>query len=154
MIPLALTSTRDSIRRLGGKRWNRLHELIYPIAVLGVIHFWMAVKKDISDPMMYGACVAVLLVWRVVRWWMRREAAATRVARRGAVTTRKAPGRDCYAVVAPGLEQLGRGGAPLDRDRTGLRRQRVARGGQRRIAFTATPGSSSRRTCGSARRAG
>ena len=41
MVPLALTSTRNSIRRLGGKRWNRLHQLIYPIAVLGVIHFWM-----------------------------------------------------------------------------------------------------------------
>jgi sulfoxide reductase heme-binding subunit YedZ len=74
MIPLALTSTRNSIRRLGGKRWNRLHKLIYPIAILGVIHFWMAVKKDESDPIMYGACVAFLLGWRVVRWWTRREA--------------------------------------------------------------------------------
>ena len=73
LIPLALTSTRDSIRRLGGKRWNRLHRLIYAVAVLGVIHFWMAVKKDESDPMMYGACVAFLLGWRLVRWWMRRE---------------------------------------------------------------------------------
>ena len=73
MIPLALTSTRNSIRRLGGKRWNRLHKLIYPIAILGVIHFAMAVKKDESDPIMYGACVAFLLGWRVVRWWSRRE---------------------------------------------------------------------------------
>ena len=72
MIPLALTSTRDSIRRLGGRRWNRLHALIYPIAVLGVIHFWMGVKKDISDPLMYAACIAVLLSWRVARWWLRR----------------------------------------------------------------------------------
>lgn len=74
MIPLALTSTRDSIRRLGGKRWNRLHMLIYPVAILGVIHFWLGVKKDISDPLLYGTCVAVLLGWRVVRWWSRREA--------------------------------------------------------------------------------
>jgi sulfoxide reductase heme-binding subunit YedZ len=73
MIPLALTSTRNSIRRLGGKRWNRLHRLIYPIAILGVIHFWMAVKKDITDPALYGACVAVLLGWRVMRRWSRRE---------------------------------------------------------------------------------
>jgi sulfoxide reductase heme-binding subunit YedZ len=73
MTALALTSTRDSIRRLGGKRWNRLHKLIYPVAILGVIHFWMGVKKDESDPMMYAACVAVLLGWRVARWWMRRE---------------------------------------------------------------------------------
>jgi len=74
MIPLALTSTRNSIRRLGGKRWNRLHKLIYLIAILGVIHFSMAVKKDESDPITYGACIAFLLGWRVVRWWMRREA--------------------------------------------------------------------------------
>jgi sulfoxide reductase heme-binding subunit YedZ len=74
MFPLALTSTRNSIRRLGGKRWNRLHMLIYPIAILGVIHFWLGVKKDITDPLLYGVCVAVLLGWRVVRWWSRREA--------------------------------------------------------------------------------
>jgi sulfoxide reductase heme-binding subunit YedZ len=74
MIPLVLTSTRGSIRRLGGRRWNRLHALIYPIAVLGVIHFWMGVKKDIADPLMYAACVAVLLSWRVVKWWLRRVA--------------------------------------------------------------------------------
>ena len=74
MIPLALTSTRDSIRRLGGKRWNRLHMLIYPVAILGVIHFWLGVKKDITDPLLYGVCVAVLLGWRVVRWRSRREA--------------------------------------------------------------------------------
>jgi sulfoxide reductase heme-binding subunit YedZ len=74
MIPLALTSTRNSIRRLGGRRWNRLHKLIYPIAILGVIHFWMAVKKDIGDPLIFGACLGVLLAWRFVRWWNRREA--------------------------------------------------------------------------------
>ena len=73
LIPLALTSTRNSIRRLGGKRWNRLHMLVYPVAILGVIHFWMSVKKDISDPLTYGACVAGLLGWRVIRWWSRRE---------------------------------------------------------------------------------
>ena len=73
MTALALTSTRNSIRRLGGRRWNRLHALIYPIAILGVIHFWMSVKKDIGDPLLYGACVAALLAWRLVRWWARRE---------------------------------------------------------------------------------
>ena len=84
MTALALTSTRDSIRRLGGKRWNRLHKLIYPVAILGVIHFWMGVKKDESDPMMYAACIAVLLGWRVVRWWMRREAPRNNAALAGA----------------------------------------------------------------------
>ena len=84
MTALALTSTRNSIRRLGGKRWNRLHKLIYPVAILGVIHFWMGVKKDESDPMMYAACIAVLLGWRVVRWWMRREAPRNNAALAGA----------------------------------------------------------------------
>ena len=73
MIPLALTSTRNSIRRLGGKRWNRLHRLIYLIAILGVIHYWMAVKKDESNPTIYAALIAVLLGWRAVRWWSRRD---------------------------------------------------------------------------------
>jgi sulfoxide reductase heme-binding subunit YedZ len=73
MIPLALTSTRNSIRRLGGKRWNRLHSLIYLIAVLGVIHYWTAVKKDITDPLICAAIVFVLLAWRVARWRSRRQ---------------------------------------------------------------------------------
>lgn len=72
MLSLALTSTRNSIRRLGGKRWNRLHALIYVICVLGVIHFWMAVKKDISDPVAYAATFAVLFAYRIWRWRMRR----------------------------------------------------------------------------------
>lgn len=72
MIPLALTSTRNSIRRLGGRRWNRLHSLIYVIAVLGVIHYWMAVKKDVTDPLIYALIVAALLGWRVARWRARR----------------------------------------------------------------------------------
>ena len=80
MIPLALTSTRNSIRRLGGKRWNRLHRLIYLIAILGVIHYWMAVKKDESSPTMYAAFVAVLLGWRVVRWLSRKNRGTPRAA--------------------------------------------------------------------------
>ena len=74
MVPLALTSTRNSIRRLGGKRWTRLHQLIYLIAVLGVIHYWMAVKKDITDPLIYAVIVALLLGWRAARWWSHRGA--------------------------------------------------------------------------------
>ncbi len=79
MIPLALTSTRNSIRRLGGRRWNRLHTLIYPIAILGVIHYWMAVKKDITDPLIYAIVVATLLGWRVVRWRSRHGTPSTPV---------------------------------------------------------------------------
>jgi methionine sulfoxide reductase heme-binding subunit len=75
MLALALTSTRDSIRRLGGKRWNRLHQLIYVVCVLGVIHFWMSVKKDISDPVMYASIFALLFLYRIWRWNSRRTPA-------------------------------------------------------------------------------
>jgi sulfoxide reductase heme-binding subunit YedZ len=60
------------IRRLGGKNWNRLHRLIYVIAILGVIHFGMAQKKDLTGPIEYGAVLAVLYGWRFVRWSRQR----------------------------------------------------------------------------------
>ncbi len=77
MIPLALTSTQASIRRLGGKRWNLLHKLVYVSAALGVVHYWWKVKLDVTDPMVYAAIVAALLGVRVVRWFSRRQAVAT-----------------------------------------------------------------------------
>jgi sulfoxide reductase heme-binding subunit YedZ len=77
MIPLALTSTQASIRRLGGKRWNLLHKLVYVSAALGVVHYWWKVKLDVTDPMVYAAIVAALLGVRVVRWVSRRQAVAT-----------------------------------------------------------------------------
>ena len=43
------------IRRLGGKNWRRLHMLVYPIGILGVMHYWMSVKKDIEEPAMFAA---------------------------------------------------------------------------------------------------
>jgi sulfoxide reductase heme-binding subunit YedZ len=77
MVPLALTSTKGMIKRLG-KRWGQLHKLVYVIAVLGVIHFWMAVKLDVREPLVFAAIFAVLLGWR---WREARrkkgEAAAT-----------------------------------------------------------------------------
>jgi sulfoxide reductase heme-binding subunit YedZ len=81
MIPLALTSTKGWIRRLGGHRWNLLHKLVYVSAVLGVIHYWWKVKLDVTNPMIYAAIVALLLGARLVRWLARRQAAtATRAA--------------------------------------------------------------------------
>jgi methionine sulfoxide reductase heme-binding subunit len=65
MVPLALTSTTGWIRRLGGKRWQALHRLIYATAVLGVVHYWWLVKADVSRPLVYGAIVATLLAARV-----------------------------------------------------------------------------------------
>jgi methionine sulfoxide reductase heme-binding subunit len=73
MVPLALTSTAAMIRRLGGKRWNRLHRLIYVSATAGVVHYWWLVKADIRPPAAYGLIVATLLVFRV--WWSQRRAA-------------------------------------------------------------------------------
>src|SRR5688572_22447450 len=75
MIPLALTSTKGWIRRLGGQRWNLLHKLVYISAILGVIHYWWKVKLDVTNPMIYAAIVAVLLGARIVRWLSRRQAA-------------------------------------------------------------------------------
>jgi sulfoxide reductase heme-binding subunit YedZ len=68
LIPLALTSTAGSIRRLGGKRWQTLHRLIYVSAIAGVIHYLWLVKKDTRKPLIYGAILAVLLLYRVVVW--------------------------------------------------------------------------------------
>ncbi len=70
LIPLALTSTAWSIRRLGGKRWQALHRLIYVSAVAGVIHYLWLVKRDIRKPLIYGAILAILLAYRAVVWIM------------------------------------------------------------------------------------
>jgi sulfoxide reductase heme-binding subunit YedZ len=66
MIPLAVTSTKGAIRRLG-RRWKRLHRLIWAVAALGTIHFLWAVKKDIREPLIYAAIFAVLLLLRLPR---------------------------------------------------------------------------------------
>ena len=65
LIPLAVTSTTGWIRRLGGKRWQLLHRLIYFSAALGVIHYYWMVKSAVIRPLTYGAIVAVLLMWRL-----------------------------------------------------------------------------------------
>jgi methionine sulfoxide reductase heme-binding subunit len=65
VIPLAITSTAGWIRRLGGKRWQQLHRLIYFSAALGVIHYYWLVKSAVIRPLTYGAIVAVLLLWRL-----------------------------------------------------------------------------------------
>lgn len=68
MLPLALTSTAGWIRRLGGKRWQKLHRLIYFSAVAGVVHFIWLVKADLRRPLTYGAVLAVLLAFRIFMW--------------------------------------------------------------------------------------
>lgn len=73
MVPLALTSTTGWIRRLGGKRWQRLHRLIYFSAIAGVSHYWWLVKADIQRPQIYAAIVAVLLGFRLVTAYRKRH---------------------------------------------------------------------------------
>lgn len=65
MLPLALTSTRDSIRRLGGKRWRHLHRLVYPAACLGVLHYYWLVKADTTRPLLYAMLLGTLLMLRL-----------------------------------------------------------------------------------------
>lgn len=77
LIPLAITSTAGWIRRLGGKRWQMLHRLIYVAAVAGVIHYYWKVKSDVREPLLYAAIVAILLLWRLGDWFFKRKSTHT-----------------------------------------------------------------------------
>ena len=66
MVPLAITSTNKMVKRLGGKRWARLHRLVYVAAVAGVVHFWMLVKSDTRLPLTFGFVVLFLLGYRLL----------------------------------------------------------------------------------------
>jgi methionine sulfoxide reductase heme-binding subunit len=66
LVPLAITSTKRMIKRLGGKRWATLHRLTYLAAVGGVVHYWMLVKSDIRVPLLFGLATAVLLGFRLI----------------------------------------------------------------------------------------
>jgi methionine sulfoxide reductase heme-binding subunit len=68
MVPLAITSTTGWIRRLGGKRWQRLHRLVYLSPIAGVVHYYWLVKSDIRQPALYGFLVGILLLYRVAVW--------------------------------------------------------------------------------------
>jgi sulfoxide reductase heme-binding subunit YedZ len=72
LIPLAITSTAGWIRRLGGRRWQMLHRAIYISAICGVIHYYWLVKSAVLRPLTYAAIVAVLLLWRLGDWLIRR----------------------------------------------------------------------------------
>jgi len=83
LIPLAVTSTRKMIQRLGGRRWQGLHRLIYVSAAAAIVHFTWAMKKDIHRPIEYGIVLGVLLGYRVVVW---AASAVTVRQKRAAVT--------------------------------------------------------------------
>ena len=72
LIPLAVTSTDRMMRRLG-RRWQTLHRLIYPIAALGIWHYYWQVKADIREPLIYLGLLTLLLGWRARRAWLKRK---------------------------------------------------------------------------------
>jgi sulfoxide reductase heme-binding subunit YedZ len=86
MLALAATSTAGMIRRLGGRRWQALHRLIYVAAIAGVVHYWWLVKADVRRPQTYGVVVALLLAFRV---WLTVRKRSTAVSVRA--TGRRAP---------------------------------------------------------------
>lgn len=79
LLPLAITSTAWSIRKLGGKNWNRLHTLIYVAAICGVAHYWWQMKPGVLTPLAMTVIIAALLLVRPVLAWQKsrqRRAAA------------------------------------------------------------------------------
>lgn len=77
LTPLAVTSTQAMQRRLK-RNWKKLHSLVYVIAVLAIVHFYLEVKRDITEPLLYATVVAVLLGWRVLAYWRKKRAAMLR----------------------------------------------------------------------------
>jgi sulfoxide reductase heme-binding subunit YedZ len=68
MIPLAITSAAAMVRRMGPKRWQQLHRLIYFSTLAGIVHFWWLVKSDIREPLFYAVCLTILMLFRVRMW--------------------------------------------------------------------------------------
>jgi sulfoxide reductase heme-binding subunit YedZ len=83
LIPLAVTSTAGWIRRLGGKKWQLLHRLVYITAILGVIHYYWLVKSDTRKPIEYAWIFGILFAWRIGEWFVNhRKRTATAAAPR------------------------------------------------------------------------
>ncbi|MEX1993406.1 MAG: protein-methionine-sulfoxide reductase heme-binding subunit MsrQ [Steroidobacteraceae bacterium] len=75
LVPLAATSTKRAMRRLG-RRWQKLHRLVYVATALGCVHYWWQVKADVREPLVYAAVAALLLGWRWYRQLRRQRATA------------------------------------------------------------------------------
>jgi sulfoxide reductase heme-binding subunit YedZ len=73
LVPLAATSTDWSIRKLGGKRWQRLHRLVYLAAICGIIHYWWQVKPGVLSPLRLTIVLAVLLIARPILAYIQRR---------------------------------------------------------------------------------
>jgi sulfoxide reductase heme-binding subunit YedZ len=81
MVPLAITSTGGWVRRLGYRRWQKLHRLVYFSTLGGVIHYYWLVKSDVREPLMYGAILLALLAIRVPTWLRKQPQPAAKRAR-------------------------------------------------------------------------
>ena len=84
MLPLAVTSTKGWIRRLGGRRWQMLHRLVYLAGITACVHYFWLVKSDIRLPALYATLVAILLAYRLVSWSRARRTPAVAVSGRRA----------------------------------------------------------------------
>ncbi len=91
MVPLAVTSTNGMIRRLGPKRWKALHRLAYLAAIAGVVHYYMLVKADVTQPIVFASVLAVLLGYRVVAHYLKLRAAARQLKKLKAAPAAAAP---------------------------------------------------------------
>lgn len=91
LVPLAATSSNGWVRRLGGRNWQRLHRLVYAIAVLAVIHFWWqrAAKNDLGEPFVYSLVVGLLLGVRLLRWAQRRYGSIDSRANSSSIVSRR-----------------------------------------------------------------
>jgi sulfoxide reductase heme-binding subunit YedZ len=106
LVPLAATSTRRAMRRLG-RRWQKLHRLAYVAAILGCVHYWWQVKADVREPLVYAAVLALLLGWRLYERSRRRaETAAPSAARARGQRRERDPRED---------QEPARAGARLER---------------------------------------
>jgi sulfoxide reductase heme-binding subunit YedZ len=74
LLPLALTSSNTMVRRLGARRWQMLHRLVYAVALAAILHYWWhkAGKNDLAEPTLYALVIGGLLGARVLRWVRRR----------------------------------------------------------------------------------
>jgi len=91
LLPLAVTSSNGWVRRLGGRNWQRLHRLIYPIAVLAVVHFWWqkAAKNDVGEPLAYAIVIGLLLGVRLLRWTRGRYGSIDSSANNSSIVSRR-----------------------------------------------------------------
>ena len=87
LVPLAITSTAGWVRRLGGKRWQMLHRLIYVSGIAGVVHYYWLVKSDVTWPVRYGAILVFLFVCRLALWLQGRQAKLPRIRQDVAATS-------------------------------------------------------------------